>query len=773
MENLNNNLRLKNEYYDRMKVNQPIKPKVVASKKQLSMQYLLLAMVLIVTACAKLGNLVPCIVSIGVLVGLSYTKFNLSILAPISLICNTIVSPTLPTIVLSASFIIVLIIAYIAHSYAKKPINFVELVILSALASVPIIWCYPDLSLLGFALNFAIVVATQFVTVFSVIAVRKKRFSKPYTTDECVALVLFALLFSLGLYNINFIGVYPFFIFASFILLLSLELWGYSAAITLAVALGLGGTSVGLTVALVLSILASSVFVRTGRILPAITFCIVFFASSVYLEFMDIDQYVAYIFIAFGAMVFCLIPKKQLSPFAMKSHRLENKTATLVNNTRFDLSRRLKKVSNAFLGMSKTIKNTITHTQNAEQALLEIASIMTSQLCSGCVLRDDCFRTVGDTARLFMPLVSGAISNGEATILDIDSHLAEHCHKVQEALDMATSLSQRYSPKEGELDIKNSSKLLISEQALEVSSLMDCLAEQLNSPLVYDKKSEVKLADALLGAGIVCEDIAVSGGKKNDLTAHITLKSYEKNARLLPELCSRALGQKMVLKTENPPLFNGLVCLELITAPSFEIAYAERHAVKPGSSVSGDTKCIKKLGDDKVLVIVSDGMGSGEKAQRFSENAIAMIESFYEAGFDDTSTLVMCNKLLAMSREECYSAMDICLINRRTGVADFIKLGTPTTYLVRGNEITTIENESLPIGIIDDMKTTSRSIALARKDILLFVSDGVQDSLGAEAIRRILTIGKIRGVETIAEQLAKELAPYQCDDATALVLKML
>ena len=83
---------------------------------------------------------------------------------------------------------------------------------------------------------------------------------------------------------------------------------------------------------------------------------------------------------------------------------------------------------------------------------------------------------------------------------------------------------------------------------------------------------------------------------------------------------------------------------------SLEIGISKKK--KNDSIISGDSTTIIKLKDGKVLVGLSDGMGSGELAARNSKKVMLTLEKFLNTGFDKETAVKLLNSYLLVGKEE-------------------------------------------------------------------------------------------------------------------------
>ena len=60
--------------------------------------------------------------------------------------------------------------------------------------------------------------------------------------------------------------------------------------------------------------------------------------------------------------------------------------------------------------------------------------------------------------------------------------------------------------------------------------------------------------------------------------------------------------------------------------------------------------------------------------------------------------------------------------------ADFVKIGSPYSFIITRDTVKIIEGNSLPLGILEEMQPTVCSANLNAGDVIVFVSDGITDA---------------------------------------------
>ena len=210
---------------------------------------------------------------------------------------------------------------------------------------------------------------------------------------------------------------------------------------------------------------------------------------------------------------------------------------------------------------------------------------------------------------------------------------------------------------------------------------------------------------------------------------------------------------------------------------SFDAVYGISRAIKDGSLACGDTHSVIRISSDRLLIALSDGMGSGKNAQTVSSTALSLIESFYKAGLSSTLILGTVNKLLAINTEDTFTALDMSVIDLKNPSADFIKYGAPYGFIIGDEGVRIVEGNSLPLGILDELKPSVCTAELNDGDILLLVTDGISDAFSSSgAIIDFLREQTAKNPQTLTDDLlAKAInlnAGAKKDDMTALAVRI-
>ncbi|MCD8380573.1 MAG: serine/threonine-protein phosphatase, partial [Lachnospiraceae bacterium] len=170
-----------------------------------------------------------------------------------------------------------------------------------------------------------------------------------------------------------------------------------------------------------------------------------------------------------------------------------------------------------------------------------------------------------------------------------------------------------------------------------------------------------------------------------------------------------------------------------VQEPAYNIIVGQAGAVMGGESVSGDNVTLLEEIDGHGILLLADGVGSGEEAFKSSEKILEFVENFLLAGFSREETIQILNNLLLQSGQEKWMAtLELCDINLYKGICEWYKIGAPAGYHKRQDMAERIQIGNLPLGAFGTLNLDSARIRLEEGDYLILLSDGVLEGLDEE-----------------------------------------
>lgn len=363
--------------------------------------------------------------------------------------------------------------------------------------------------------------------------------------------------------------------------------------------------------------------------------------------------------------------------------------------------------------------------------------------------------------------------------------------------ELAESFQEKFDAKSEVMDRDRQSILeermlwenrqLLGHNLNEVAAIMSQVAAK---ELYYESMEERKqkmLKHALRAEGIFAEGFCYLPGETGSRAVGMMLYTEKKggiSSDEVADMLSVLLKTKLEVSATSPYVVDD-------TKRSFFFMEAAKYitftglskAVKETEKVSGDNFSILQSETGKMTVLLSDGTGSGERANSDSEKVLDLMEKMLEAGFGMNTAISMVNTaLFSKGGESNHPTLDICSLDLYRGDCSFWKVGGTITLLKRGEAVDKFTQATLPLGIFQNLDVPMQCCQLRDGDYLFFLTDGVLDALeeiGTERDCEEIIADMVRAMpernpqdmaEKLLQQVVKNSNGHIQDDMTILVV---
>lgn len=501
--------------------------------------------------------------------------------------------------------------------------------------------------------------------------------------------------------------------------------------------------------------LVCSAFCDFGRVIPAAAFMLSA-AAALATTGLSSDTFNMLTDIIAGAAIFTAMPynlfSKLMSRFIFLGNAADNAGQTASSRLNFaaltitDIRRRLAMIS---------------ETVEARAEVPALNERIMEELCGGCRLYDDCRRN-GCAARIDLQIKNGyddpeAIGCLHAELLpDIIEK-----NKARQLADRAEAVKMR------EL------RELLREQLATMSDMLGDLSFRLSRR----REIDTKLSGAAKG---YFERQGFAGVRAcvytdESLTRHIEVfLSGETEAPTLSLTAGLCRALELDLELPEITTVGNLTKLEFDELAKFTADFGSFSAA--GSLLcSGDTAKLLNCSAGEKYLLISDGMGSGKRAQLDSQLSVHLAAKLLRSGISMSTAQRMINSVLCVKDwEEGFATLDLLRLDLFSGRAEFLRSGAAPAYLLRDGGVIKIECDSFPAGIFSSCDPDVYSCKLFDGDIILMATDGAPDDLPERAGEYCF-----ERPEDEAEKIACALgtscradAPARADDLTIAVVKI-
>ena len=617
--------------------------------------------------------------------------------------------------------------------------------------------------------------------------VMKLLFSRKRTVladAEIISIGFCAVLIVMGIGDIAVGRIYLRNIAAGYFGILASYLGGPAVGCAVSAAAGaasvLGGADTVFLLTLTVCSLVAGIFNKINRYLFAAGYVLIFAACEYYMG-GTLIEYFSVISIALGAAGFAATPKKALDYMGKYVNiNLLRMSEARLSGERFSQLTvgRLKEVSAVFKNASKVFSDM---SKRRQQGISYAIAAIPENACANCVFYSSCWDKDFERTYLLMQKLYAKYAKHERIYeRDLGQTFLKQCLHSDKLIAAARDTFKEY-----ELNSKwerkvEESRGVLKDQFLGLASVIDELSKEVQTDFEIraDVEDEVKrtLDEEGLSAKEVCAQVTASG-----LSVSLAMKSaepYESLDQRVRAAVSRACGMRMSRQKEYERQKQGYYIFTYGQAKAIGLNTGIAVAAKEGAAVTGDAYSVRGLRDGRYMLLISDGMGSGEKAAKESAAVVSLLEDFYGAGFEDNVIINSVNKLMVLGgSEEMFSTVDMCMVDLKKSVARFTKIGAPHSYLIRADSVKKIASGALPVGILEEIKPVVHDIELSVGDIILMFSDGVSDAEidSDDVYRSIIRAAERRNVQEIAQtvlSLAVAARGGKKDDMTVIASRV-
>ena len=405
----------------------------------------------------------------------------------------------------------------------------------------------------------------------------------------------------------------------------------------------------------------------------------------------------------------------------------------------------------------------------------DLVQRLRERLCEDCAGYADCWQGGSEGgARLLCDLIARAVAlSGETPLFEGEAppELSRRCRRARLIPERIGNMLEDFARARRDGLKRGAENRLISAQFNQAAQLIGALSRRQGVPLRLRNRQGLRAAAALERSGIGVESVMALGGRGVEIVVALRQGCWtQAMARQASQRLSETFGRRYA------PTGSLGRELRFVRRPRLRVRTGIACASREAGAPCGDSHLACMLDDERMLVLICDGMGSGEAARRESAVAVRLLGRFLRAGAACGLAIETVNALLLnRSGEDMFATVDLLILNLNTGEAELVKLAACPTLLLRDGALRRVEGGRLPLGILEKVQADARQARLMPGDVLLMTSDGVMDSAGEAALEQLMR----REGEDMPRlaRLALAAAERACqrgrrDDMTAMCLRV-
>lgn len=704
--------------------------KVKINKINLIKYFLIFIMFLVLTN-ARGYSVSP--FSVGALFALMWCGLYLPVIAGEYLLANIMLMNKVADIYSSIFTVFVLLLVYCIHRRIKKPMNVILVGVYTLISQVVSLYYIFNiggwLDLMIFAV-VTVVFLNVCVSVFQVVVIRGWFYK--LTLDETVCLIVLIVVMTFGVAEIYILDCALYKFIAIFITLISVSVNRKNFSLIISVAIGLGvaitTSSLSSVGELAIVALSTNIFNYPHKYRMALTTVVGDIILQLY--FVGVDSHIVYGIMPtiFAVVLFLCIPNKLIDKIGDKYliNNSELSVRNVISSTRKNMQHRMNELSDVFAQMQQIHLGLIGKQLSVSQISAKLSDDVEKSLCYECKYKTACNCLGGDSS--IGQLVQIALKKSKISILDLPPIMSQKCEVANLVIGKINQLVAQYQNYSMLEKDTNNIKFLLAEHMGAVSQLLSNLGEEINQSVAFDDVLHNKILNTLLSNNIVCSEVLIFGEKNKDSEVVVIVKGENAYNPVISKIISKIINMDMEVVEIEPTDLSDYYSVKLVRACKRDIVFGISNITKTGSVSSGDSHSLIRLGSNKYMLALCDGMGSGENARKMSALTMGLVENFYRAGFENDFILENINKLLTASEQENFSTLDLCIIDLTKEAIDFIKLGATYGVIKRENYVEKVETGTLPLGVLGNVKPCVSRFAISGKDMVIMATDGITDA---------------------------------------------
>lgn len=418
-----------------------------------------------------------------------------------------------------------------------------------------------------------------------------------------------------------------------------------------------------------------------------------------------------------------------------------------------------------------------------QQEMQDIFNAVTEQVCKDCSRCAYCWENVfEDSCETAYEILNLCARKTEMQKKDLPERFRQRCVRTDSFLAEARrmiSLAQTNLSWQNRLA---ESRLALAGQFGEVADVIGNFSRQIGDEPVRQGAPEKQILRRMSAQKIHVRRIAASDRPNGRQCVYIearTGKNDEKPVQQAADIIGRVYGRRYLPAAQTPAVMSHRWQLFAFEEDvHYRTIVGDARMIRMGETVSGDSYTVMHMDSGQVVLSLSDGMGSGEKAEKESNRIISLLEQLLTTGFNRQSAIRLIHSVvLAGSEPHTYSTLDLSTIDLFNGSCELVKMGAAPSFIKNGGEVRKISSDSLPPGALPEPEDEVRVASMGHGDMLIMMSDGVLNGLGGkeneEKMMDFLKNCEVTSPQELANAIlnhAMAVSRYEAeDDMTVLV----
>ena len=415
-------------------------------------------------------------------------------------------------------------------------------------------------------------------------------------------------------------------------------------------------------------------------------------------------------------------------------------------------SKALSNVSEEVEAVSEKLSKIVTPT------LTGVYEKAVEDTCSRCGMKIFCWEHPdGVSMELLEKSRDTLCRKGELRASDLCDEFRRKCCRTTEMAGAVNRYYQSYLSSRAAQKRIDEVRQVVAGQFCGLGGILEEMAREYSDYEVFDNDLAQKITVKLKDLGL--QPTAVSC--RIDYLGRMTIEAEASDSdgrKLRRSLLVHEMNRLCGRHFDTPGVTNafGTVRIMLCERPCLDAEIASGQHISGDGKLCGDHFSYFFDGSGKLIVILSDGMGTGGRAAVDGGMASGIMEKLIRAGLGyDCSLKVVNAALLVKSEDESLATLDVLSLDLYSGKTEFLKAGAALSFIRKGSDMFRVQTPSLPAGILPQIDFSCTEDDLSDGDIIVMVSDGAI-ACGEDWIENIILSFEKGSMQELADRITSE-----------------
>ncbi len=487
--------------------------------------------------------------------------------------------------------------------------------------------------------------------------------------------------------------------------------------------------------------------------------------------------------ILIGNIIFILIPSGFLNKILIyfnEEHKKEFYAEKRLFNT---LDLRIQKI-NDFNDIIKELSLMIIPNDSFKYNTLDkkiYAEILAESVCSNCSKVNICWKNNIKEVRSEMIKSLDNFISGEGVLTP---YMITNCILKDKVKSEIYKISNFYNMQKIYDDKIYEAQDILSYELKNLHNIINQSIKEVRKDIVVKVNYEKILINKFSKFNIKYFDLmCYEEGDKIRVKIILSNKVFREYKNDILDIINLSLDKKMILREDYISYMD--------SRDEVVVTYVEKynynvisHALQISKAEkNGDSYLCTSSQNNNYLIILSDGIGSGEDALNKSKFTIDLIYKFIKTNLSLVSSIKEIISIISLKffRDESLSTIDFSSIDLYTGKMSYLKFSSVITYVKRGKEVFVLgnTNQVCKFDIKDNIKIFMEDFDLNYGDIIVHLTDGLihfNDLSNKAWLYEFLKKSEITSPDKLCEEIIREFKVLNrgsySDDITVIVSKV-